>query len=58
LINNLTSKNKSVKKQSLLDSLDRLQKDGTIISRTIGNSKNVLFVDWEKAKKEGYIKEI
>lgn len=58
LINNLTSKNKSVKKQSLLDSLDRLQKDGTIISRTIGKSKNVLFVDWEKAKKEGYIKEI
>lgn len=58
LIENATKKNKTVKKQNILDSLKKLEKDGTITSRTIGKDKDVLFVDWEKAKKEGYIKEI
>lgn len=58
LIDTVTGKNKTVKKQSLTEILNKLQKEGTVIPRTIGNNKDVLFVDWEKAKKEGYIKEI
>ncbi len=58
LIDTVTSKNKTVKKQSITEILSKLQQDGTVIPRTVGKNKDVLFVDWEKAEKEGYLKEI
>jgi uncharacterized LabA/DUF88 family protein len=58
LIDTVVNKNKSVKKQSIAETLSKLQKDGTVIPRTVGQNKDILFVDWEKAEKEGYLKEI
>lgn len=58
LISTVTAKNKSVKKQSVTEILKKLQAEGTVVSRSVGKDKDILFVDWEKAKKQGYLKEI
>lgn len=57
LIDGVIKKNKNIKKKELSDALDRLEKESIITKRSIGQNKDVLFVNWEKAEKEGYINE-
>ena len=57
LIENITKSNPRSKKKNLETILERLKKDGTVTERTVGKTKNALFVDWDKAKSSGYLKE-
>lgn len=57
LIENISKANPKTKKKNLETVLERLKKDGTVTERTVGKTKNVLFVDWDKAKDNGYSKE-
>lgn len=57
LIENVTKSNPRSKKKNLESLMERLKKDGTVTERTVGKTKNALFVDWDKAKSNGYIKE-
>lgn len=58
LIGEVLKTSKTTKKQNLDEILKRLQNEGIVAVRTVGKTKNVLFTDWERAEKSGYMAEL
>lgn len=55
LTDSVAKTNKNLRKRDIDEVMDRLRKGGVLTTRTVGKTKNAVFVDWEKAKE--FIKE-
>ena len=46
----VTKANKNIRKRDIEEVMKRLLADNVIVTRSVGKTKNAIFVDWEKAK--------